>query len=175
MFLTAGPIFEYVNFMALVLIWVILFFRLYSNSTASHPLDFFLLFLFPTFCNLTWMLPQYCYGVAFAKQDCWSVLVSVLVTLPCRGVLLLYPSLAHLPGIISGGTGVCWRMPLRPCTCWNYSILFVIHGKRNDQLEAFLKQKPHGVSHGKAFADGGLVTGRRNWRGSLEWALWHTE
>lgn len=29
-------------------------------------------------------------------------------------------------------------------------------GERSDRLEAFLKQKPHGVSNGKAFADWGL-------------------
>lgn len=31
----------------------------------------------------------------------------------------------------------------------------MIHGERSDRLEAFLKQKPHGVSHGKAFRGGG--------------------
>lgn len=74
---------------------------------------------------------------------------------PCHSVLLLYPSLAHVPVIISEGTGVCWWRPSRPCTCWNYSISCVIHGERSGQLEAFLKQKPHGVSQGKAFCSGG--------------------
>lgn len=36
------------------------------------------------------------------------------------------------------------------------AVLFVIHWEWSDQPQAFLKQKPHGVSNGKAFADWGL-------------------
>ena len=40
---------------------------------------------------------------------------------------------------------------------WGFFCFFfflVIHGERSDQLDAFLKQKPHGVSNGRLLQTG---------------------
>ena len=41
-----------------------------------------------------------------------------------------------------------------PCSCWNRSVSFVIHRESSDQLEAFLKQKPHGAPNGRFLQTG---------------------
>ena len=35
-----------------------------------------------------------------------------------------------------------------------FFFFLVIHGERSDQLDAFLKQKPHGVSNGRLLQTG---------------------
>lgn len=135
--------------MVVILIWVLLFFRLYSNCTASHPGDFS---SYDSRLFASSILP-WC-RLSLLGTHCPSALG--------RGILLFTPML--LPEIISWGDRIpvraCCRIPVRACSCWNHSGFFVfflvIHGEGSDQLDAFLEQKPHGVSNRKPFADWGL-------------------
>ena len=133
--------------MALILIWVILFFRLYSNCTASHPVDFSSFYDSQLFASsvLPWLQP-------FLNQN-------TLLFCPWLWRPTLYPCLAardHFWGDRCVLTDPIETLLLLE-SFWCFFCFFfflVIHGERSDQLDAFLKQKPHGVSNGRLLQTG---------------------
>lgn len=129
--------------MALILIWVILFFRLYSNCTASHPVDFSSFYDSQLFASsvLPWLQP-------FLNQN-------TLLFCPWLWRPTLYPCLAARDHF--WGTGVCWRIPLRPCSCWNHSVFFFGDPRGKEWPARCISQaEATWCFEWKAFADWGL-------------------
>ena len=100
-------------------------------------------------------LPLYCRGCSLSliRTHCSSAL-------GC-GVLLFTPVL--LPEIISGGTGVCWRIPLRPCSCWNHSGVFFVF---------FFFGDPRGKEWPARRISQAEATWCFEWKAFADWGLW---
>lgn len=117
---------------------------------------FFLLLLFLTFCNLNWtrMFPQYCWR----GGEGGALLSQKTAALPSFPATVSYP----WPLSRTHARDHSWRdrcVPTHPSATQLLldSLCFICDPlERSDQPQAFLKQKPHGVSNGKAFADWGL-------------------
>lgn len=106
----------------------------------------------------------------------WPLLYGKTAVLPCPGCLsrpaARSPPLAHVPGIIPGGTSVAVRSQwdLAPSHCF-------VCDPWGEECPAigFSEGEATWCFERKVFCRLGPVTSRRGWHWSLEWALWHTE